>query len=107
MKLQTDSLKNSAVICKTQTGEVEKIPNYYYRPLLQLLLSEFCREKQNHVNDAASGWAGWAFAHPVFGSSVKPILTKGGRLCPPHYYLPFQIFRPSYTPPVGSCPDEA
>ena len=29
MKLQTDSLKNSAVICKIQTGEVEKIPNNY------------------------------------------------------------------------------
>ena len=34
---------------------------------------------------AASGWAGWALAHPEFGSSVNPITTRGGRLCPPHY----------------------
>ena len=27
---------------------------------------------------AASGWAGWALAHPEFGSSVNPITTRGG-----------------------------
>ena len=27
--------------------------------------------------DAASGWAGWALAHPEFGSSVNPITTRG------------------------------
>ena len=26
---------------------------------------------------AASGWAGWAFAHLEFGSSVNPITTRG------------------------------
>ena len=26
---------------------------------------------------AASGWAGWALAHPEFGSSVNPITTRG------------------------------
>ena len=36
-------------------------------------------------SDAASGWAGWALAHPEFGSSVNPITTRGGRLCPSHY----------------------
>ena len=25
----------------------------------------------------ASGWAGWALAHPEFGSSVNPITTRG------------------------------
>ena len=30
------------------------------------------------VNSAvASGWAGWALAHPEFGSSVNPITTRG------------------------------
>ena len=24
-----------------------------------------------------SGWAGWALAHPDFGSSVNPITTRG------------------------------
>ena len=27
-------------------------------------------------SDAASGWAGWALAHPEFGSSVNPITTR-------------------------------
>ena len=26
---------------------------------------------------AASGWAGWALAHPEFWSSVNPITTRG------------------------------
>ena len=26
---------------------------------------------------AASGWAGWALAHPEFRSSVNPITTRG------------------------------
>ena len=28
-------------------------------------------------SDAASGWAGWALAHPEFWSSVNPIPTRG------------------------------
>ena len=28
-------------------------------------------------SDTASGWAGWALAHPEFGSSVNPITTGG------------------------------
>ena len=28
-------------------------------------------------SDAASGWAGWALAHPEFGVSVNPIPTRG------------------------------
>ena len=28
-------------------------------------------------SDAASGWAGWALAHPGFGSSVNPITNRG------------------------------
>ena len=32
----------------------------------------------NHSSAAASGWAGWALAHPEFGSSVNPITTRGG-----------------------------
>ena len=29
------------------------------------------------ISAAASGWAGWALAHPKFGSSVNPITTRG------------------------------
>ena len=32
-----------------------------------------------------SGGDGGALAPPEFGSSVNPIPTRGGRLCPPHY----------------------
>ena len=30
-----------------------------------------------YISAAASGWAGWALAHPEFGSSVNPITTRG------------------------------
>ena len=29
------------------------------------------------ASDAANRWAGWALAHPEFGSSVNPITTRG------------------------------
>ena len=29
------------------------------------------------VSAAASGWAGWALAHPELGGSVSPITTRG------------------------------
>ena len=32
-----------------------------------------------------SGGAGGTLAPPEFGSSVNPIPTRGGKLCPPHY----------------------
>ena len=35
--------------------------------------AEVCAES----SAAASGWAGWALAHPEFGSSVNPITTRG------------------------------
>ena len=30
-----------------------------------------------YISAAASGWAGWALAHPEIGSSVNPITTRG------------------------------
>jgi hypothetical protein len=47
--------------------------------------------------------AGCAMAHPDFGRSVKPISTRGDRLCPPNYYWHSRIFRPSFGPgPIAS-----
>ena len=43
-------------------------------------------------------WAEWAIVHPDFGRSVNPISTRGSRLCPPHYYLPTQLYVASYAP---------
>ena len=34
-------------------------------------------------SDAASGRAGWALAHPEFGSSVNPITTRGADYASP------------------------
>ena len=40
---------------------------------------------------AASGWAGWALAHPEFGSLVNPIPSRGAdyahhiTACPPGF----------------------
>ena len=33
-----------------------------------------------YINDAASGWAGWALAHLESGSSVNRIITRGTNL---------------------------
>ena len=41
-----------------------------------------------HVSDAARRWAGWALARLDFGSSVKPITTKGT----------------DYAHPITACP---
>ena len=35
---------------------------------------------------------------PVFGRSVIPYLNQEDTLCPPHYYVPFRIFRPCDGP---------
>ena len=34
------------------------------------------------TSDAACGRAGWALAHPDFGSSVNPIPTRGRQIMP-------------------------
>ena len=36
-----------------------------------------------------------------FSHSVDPISIRGGRLCPPHYYVPPRIVTPSYVPEVS------
>ena len=46
---------------------------------------------------AASGWAGWALAHPEFGSSVKPITTKGA-----DYALNITASPPQFENPEAS-----
>ena len=38
-----------------------------------------------YVRAVVSGGARGALAPPEFGSSVNPIPTRGGRLCPPDY----------------------
>ena len=41
-----------------------------------------------------SGGAGGTLAPPEFESSVNPIPTGGGRLCPPHYFKHPRIRKP-------------
>ena len=52
----------------------------------------------NKYRPVVPGCAGCAMAHPDFGRSVKPISTRGDRLCPPNYYWHTRIFRPSDGP---------
>ena len=47
---------------------------------------------------ARGGWGG--YSPPVFSRTVKPISTRGSRLCPPQYYEPPRIFRPCDGPVV-------
>ena len=38
---------------------------------------EYCTTSTEILVHSYSGWAGWALAHPEFGSSVNPITTRG------------------------------
>ena len=42
-----------------------------------LVLSQYLSKFSVVISDAASVWAGWALAHPKFGSSVNPNTTMG------------------------------
>ena len=56
-------------------------------------------------SDAASGWAGWALAHPEFGSSVHPNPTRGAdythhiTACPPGFENPAASLHDTYLVP--------
>ena len=40
-------------------------------------ISAYHRSLVVRRSDVISEWAGWALAHPEFGSSVNPITTRG------------------------------
>ena len=45
---------------------------------MQLDLKMARKQGSNTYTDSdAARWAGWALAHPKFGSSVNPITTRG------------------------------
>ena len=50
-------------------------------------------------SDAASGWAGWALAHPEFGSSVNPTKTRGA-----DYAHHITASPPGFENPAASLP---
>ena len=55
---------------------------------IDVCIAEFmviCRLIRTHCRAVVSGGARGALAPPEFGSSVNPIPTRGGRLCPPDY----------------------
>ena len=49
-------------------------PNH--RSYRKVYFNEFVQNSWG-CSAAASGWAGWALAHPKFGISVNPITTRG------------------------------
>jgi hypothetical protein len=53
--------------------------------------------KRIQSSAAASGWAGWALAHPEFGSSVNPITTRGA-----DYALHITASPPGFENPAAS-----
>ena len=53
-------------------------------------------------SDAASGWAGWALAHPEFGSSVNPITIRGE-----DYAHHTTASSPGFESPAASLRDES
>ena len=64
-----------------------------------------------HTSAAAGGWAGWALAHPEFGSLVNPITTRGADYAhhitasPPGFENPaaalLYYWHPQYLSPFG------
>ena len=51
---------------------------FHYSFSYYFYLKEIIEKYQNlEASDADSGWAGWALAHPEFGSSVNPTTTRG------------------------------
>jgi hypothetical protein len=50
------------------------------------------------VETRGGGQGGAAPPPPVFGISINPIPTKGGRLWPPHYYSPLPDFQTFLRP---------
>ena len=63
---------------------------YAFQKVWKILLSKISQEMIGF-------YAGMA----DFGRLVSSISTRGGRLWPPYFYLPPQIFRPSAIPVMG------
>ena len=54
---------------------------------------------RTQISAAASGWAGWALAHPDFGGSVNPITTRGE-----DYALHITASPPGFENPAATLP---
>ena len=52
---------------------------------------------ETHISDATRGWAGWAKAHPEFGSSINPITTRAA-----DYAHHITASRPGFEIPAAS-----
>ena len=68
------SLSNFLLLVKVENilkGSLDLIPS----PSVKIRIMG--RKVSLRCSGAASGWAGWALAHPEFGSSVNPITTRG------------------------------
>ena len=52
-----------------------------FNPIILIVISQnfriLSKKYESYCSGAASRWAGWALAHPGFGSSVNPITTRG------------------------------
>ena len=77
--------------------KVQYVLMQYVRTYLGLRKSLLHSRYRRSVEDE---WAGWAIAHPNFSKPINPFSSKGGRLCPPEYYLPTHLQVASYSPEI-------
>ena len=61
--------------------------------------NKLCKKFQSICSAVASRWAGWALAHPEFGSSVNPITTRGA-----DYAHHITASPPEFENPAASLP---
>ena len=60
--------------------------------LILLLFTTYYFLFQKKNMNVGDEWVGWAMPTKVLPDKiVNSILTRGGRFCPPYYYLPTQL----------------
>ena len=57
--------------------------------------SSYCDKSSAPHRAVVTGGTGGTLAHPESGSSVNPIPTRRGRLCPPYYWEHPRIWKPN------------
>ena len=91
-----NDFKNSFSTCKLMYRVVHRRSTppelFRYCMILKDLVFEFISKSSRKIQQ------GCRIGTPNFWQSVNPILSRGNRLCPPHYNCDLQIFAPSGIP---------
>ena len=65
--------------------------------------THYNQRTKDRFSDATSGWAGWALAHPEFGSSVNPITIRGADYAQHITASPPGLENPAASLQIGKC----